>query len=66
MDDLISKDAGIRALVAAALEGSLTDAGAEELAACSDGLLKMVLLAAAGRISADRRFGAGLGRAECR
>jgi transposase len=51
MDDLISKDAGIRALVAAALEGSLTDAGAEELAACSDGLLKMVLLAAAGRIA---------------
>ena len=51
MDDLISKDAGIRALVAAALEGSLTDAEAEELAACSDGLLKMVLLAAARRIA---------------
>jgi hypothetical protein len=51
MDDLICKDARIRALVAAALEGSLTDAQAEELATCSDGLLKMVLLAAAQRIA---------------
>jgi transposase len=51
MDEIIRKDARIRALVAAALEGSLTDAQAEELAACSDELLKMVLLAAAQRIA---------------
>jgi len=51
MDNSVSKDARIRTLVAAALEGSLTDAHAEELAACSEGLLKMVLLAAARRIA---------------
>ena len=51
MDDLIRKDARVGALVAAALEGSLTDAQAEELVACGEGLLKMVLLAAAQRIA---------------
>jgi len=58
MDNLVSKSAGsltgdarIRGLVAAALEGSLSDAQAAELAACGEGLVKMVLLAAAQRIA---------------
>lgn len=51
MDDGISKDASIRALVTAALEGRLTDGQAQQLAALDDGLVKLVLLAAAQRIA---------------
>lgn len=51
MDNEIGKDARIRKLVVAALEGRLTDAQAEQLAACSEGLLKMVLMAVAGHIA---------------
>lgn len=51
MDKRISKDARIRTLVAAALEGKLSDAQAQELTALGAALLKMVLLAAAQRIA---------------
>ncbi len=51
MDDGISKDARIRALVAAALEGSLTDRQAEELARLDRNLIKLVFLATARRIA---------------
>jgi transposase len=51
MDDRIGKDAHTRALVLAALEGRLTEAQAAELAARSEALLTMVLLAAARRIA---------------
>ena len=51
MDDVISKDARIRMLVAAALEGSLTDAQAEELARLDRNLIKLAFLAAAQRIA---------------
>jgi transposase len=54
MDDAIGKDAELCALVAAALEGRLSDAQAEHLAARTAGnerLLKLVLLAAARRIT---------------
>jgi transposase len=51
MDDFLSKDAKVRSWVAAALEGRLSDAQAQELARCGQGLLKLVLLAAAQRIA---------------
>ena len=51
MDGGFSRDAKVRALVAAALEGRLSDAEAEQLAACGEALLKLVLLAAAQRIA---------------
>lgn len=51
MDEIFRKDARIRALVAAALEGSLTDAQAEELAALDEALQKLAWLAAAQRIA---------------
>ena len=51
MDDGISKDARVRALVTAALEGRLTDADAGELAALDRGLIKLAFLAAARRIA---------------
>jgi len=47
MDDRISKDARLRRLLAAALDGSLTDAQAEELAALDSNLRKLAFLAAA-------------------
>jgi transposase len=47
MDDRISKDARLRKLLAAALDGSLTDAQAEELAALDAKLRKLAFLAAA-------------------
>ena len=47
MDDGIGKDARTRVLVAAALEGRLTEAQAAELAGRGERLLKLVLLAAA-------------------
>ena len=50
MDNEIGKDARSRALVAAALDGKLSEAQAKELAAMDEGLLKLVLLAAAQRI----------------
>ena len=50
MDGRIGKDAKVKALVAAALEGRLTDAQAEQLAALGPTLVKVVLLAAAKRI----------------
>ena len=51
MDDGISKDARIRMLVAAALEGSLTDPQAEALATLDRNLIKLAFLAAARRIA---------------
>jgi len=51
MDAGFSRDAAIRALVRAALEGRLSDAQAEQLAARDGALLKPVLLAAAQRIA---------------
>ncbi|MCX6619260.1 MAG: IS66 family transposase [Acidobacteria bacterium] len=51
MDDGIGKDARIRMLVAAALEGQLTESQAQELARCGRPLLEVVLLAAAHRIA---------------
>lgn len=51
MDDGISKDARIRMLVAAALEGTLTDPQAEELAELDRDLIKLAFLAAAQRIA---------------
>jgi hypothetical protein len=51
MDNGISKDARVRALVAAALEGRLTDSGAGELAALDRSLIKLAFLAAARRIA---------------
>lgn len=51
MDDRISKDARARALVAAALEGRLSDQQAEELASLDRRLQKLAWLAAAARIA---------------
>ncbi len=51
MDDRIGRDARLKALLAAALEGRLTDPQAEELAALDAALVKLVLLAAAQRIA---------------
>jgi hypothetical protein len=51
MDGGISKDARIRMLVSAALEGHLTDAQAEELAKLERELLKLAFLAASRRIA---------------
>jgi transposase len=51
MDDGIGKDARIRMLVAAALEGRLTDAQAGELAKLDRNLIKLAFLAAARRIA---------------
>jgi hypothetical protein len=51
MDDQISKDATAAMLVAAALEGTLTDAQAEQLAALDRTLQKLAWLAAAQRIA---------------
>lgn len=51
MDGRISKDARVRALVTAALEGKLTDSGAGELAALDRNLIKLAFLAAARRIA---------------
>jgi hypothetical protein len=51
MDDGISKDARIRMLVTAALEGSLTDPQAEALAKLDRNLIKLAFLAAARRIA---------------
>jgi len=51
MDGRISKDATAAALVAAALEGTLTDAQAEQLAAIDRDLIKLAFLAAAQRIA---------------
>ena len=51
MDGEISKDATAATLVAAALEGALTDAQAEQLAALSPTLQKLAWLAAAKRIA---------------
>jgi len=51
MDSGISRDARIRALVAAALDGRLSDAQAQELAQLDRHLIKLAFLAAAQRIA---------------
>jgi hypothetical protein len=51
MDDGISKDARVRMLVTAALEGRLTDPQAEELAKLDRHLVKLAFLAASVRIA---------------
>jgi transposase len=51
MDDKISKDAAVAELLAAALEGRLTDDQAEQLAAADRDLQKLAWLAAARRIA---------------
>ena len=51
MDDRISKDARVAVLLAAALEGRLSDAQAEELARLDRDLIKLAILAAVKRIA---------------
>ena len=60
MDGVNCKGAQVQALIAAALEGKLTDPQAERLARLDDGLLKLVLLAAAKRIAELQAKLAGL------
>ena len=54
MDERIRTDARVATLVAAALDGKLTDEQAEEIAALDDALVKLVILAAAKRIAEQK------------